>query len=431
MSFESLVREAQGSVSNVEYNNRYDGVRSLQQVGLSIPPSVRALEAVVNWPRLVVDTTAEVLTVDGFESSQVSGDDLEFIWRVWQGTQMRARSYLAHVDALVQGSAFAIVGMSENRRVRTTVRSRDNIAVEVTDGGEIAAAVVLFETRTDYGTRVKRAAYYTPGRVETFQEVNGLWARIESQSIPVPMVPVVALFNKSRVGDKFGRSEMDLVIPFGDASSRSMTLLQLATELLSMPQRWIAGGDLKKFKRPDGSIPTAQEIYLGSFLTAPDAGVKFGQFAGANLDQVLGVLEHYAKMVSAMTGIPVSMLGITSANPESAEAMRVAKERMTSRCELKQDLFGDGWEQWARIVLAFSGRSLPDEDDLTTVWRDIALPSNSSKAAHLLQAHAQGVVSAKTARDGLPLTPVQRAREDAGVLESVLVGASDPLERRE
>lgn len=74
-------------------------------------------------------------------------------------------------------------------------------------------------------------------------------------------------------------------------------------------------------------------------------------------------------------------------------------------------MFGDAIEDMARISLKFAGVPITGLETLETVWRDPATPSASAKAANILQAQAQGVVSASTARDALPLTPEQKAYE--------------------
>lgn len=66
-----------------------------------------------------------------------------------------------------------------------------------------------------------------------------------------------------------------------------------------------------------------------------------------------------------------------------------------------------------RIALEMFGHPIDTADTLEALWRDPATPSQSAKAANLLQAQAQGIITAKTAREGLPLTPEQRAYEDA------------------
>lgn len=425
MSFEGLLEVAEASVSDSALNDSYDGVRSLDQVGISVPTRIRALEIVVNWPRLVVDTTAEVLTVEGFESGESSREVIDRVWRTWNQNNMGSLSYLAHVEAMVQGEAFAIVGVNEFEKIRTTIHPRDGIAVEKSADGEVMSAVVVYEVPTEHGSVVKKAAYYTPDKTEVFQQASGMWGRVSSTP-GVGVVPIVPIQNSTRIGDTNGRSEMDLVMGFANAGSRSFTLLQLATEIMSFPQRWISNADMSKMKRPDGSTPSMEEIYLGSYMFAP-ADAKFGQFPGADLGQIIDVIKTCAEQVSAFSGIPPSMLGVTTSNPASAEAMRAAKERLIARCERKQQTFGDSWEHWARVVLSLQGHDVSEMDALKTVWRDVALPSVSAKSAALLQAHAQGAVSAETARDGLPLTPEQRARENARGLDMSAVVAREDL----
>lgn len=424
MAFESLVEQAEASVSDASLNDRYDGVRQLDAVGVSIPPRVRALEVVVNWPRLVVDMMAEALTVTGFESSSLTAEDLDHVWSAWQQCRMEILSYTVHVEALTQGEAFVVVGVREDGSLRTTVHARDGIVVRESSDGDILEAMIVFEEETEDGSTVKKAVHYTPETTVTYQQVSGLWGQVASQP-GVGMVPVIPLRNVERISDKNGRSDMTAAIPFGDSASRSFTLLQLATEILTMPQRYIAGGDQTKFKNPSGEQKTLEEIYLGALMFAPSSDAKFGQFAGADLSQIIATIKSAAGQLSAFYGVPLSMLGVASeGNPESADAMRVAKERLLTRGERKQAAFGEAWKRWALLVLALSGRKVTAQERITAVWADMAVPSASAKSASLLQAHAQGVVSAKTARDGLPLTPEQRAREDRAEGEADVMGAN-------
>ena len=426
-NFEPLVAEAEAVVSDASLNDQYDGTQHLDAVGISIPASVRVLEVVVNWPRLVVDTMAEVLSIVGFESAHLDDEALKFVWDTWQACNMDTLSYSAHVEALTQGEAFAVVGLREDGTIRTTVHTRDGIAVRRSADGDVTEAVVVFEEPTESGSTVQKAVHYLPDSTVTYQRVSGLWGQVDS-SPGIGVVPVIPIVNAERITDRNGRSDMTMAIPYGNAASRSFTLLQLATEILSMPQRYIAGGDRAKFKGPDGKQQTLMEIYLGSVMFAPSSDAKFGQFPGADLSQIIASIKAAAGQLSAFYGIPLSMLGVSSeGNPESAEAMRVAKERMLTRGERKQDLFGDAWEKWARIVLALGGFEVTLRDRVNTVWADIAVASTAAKTASLLQAHAQGVVSARTARDGLPLTPEQRAREDRAEAEAEEAGSREEI----
>lgn len=425
MSFETLVERARAATVDAEYNERYNGKHHLDVVGLSVNPSIRFLEMNMNWDRLVVDTTAEVLTVDGFECSDASAEVLDQIWRDWSASQMSSKSYWAHVEALTQGRAFIVVGQDDSGRITTTVETGQGVAFEREDSGAVGEAVLVRSFRRENASG-ERFYYFTPQKVEVFEEIRGVRRRLRAQDVP-GRVPIVPLTNAARIDDVDGRSEIDLVKTFTDAASRSFTLLQLATEILSMPQRYIAGGDMSKFKRADGTAPTLDDLYLGSFMFAPDANAKFGQFAGADLSKIISTIHTYAEQVSSLTGIPPSMMGVAPSQPASAEAMRAAKERMISRGERKQQIFGDAWEEWARLVALLRGYDVEPLESVATVWRDIAVPSVAARNATLLQAHAQGVISARTARSVLPLSPEQLREENAAGDEADEYGAGGEI----
>ena len=167
-----------------------------------------------------------------------------------------------------------------------------------------------------------------------------------------------------------------------------------------MPTRYLFGEGLETLRDQSGNPVDKIAAYFGRFLTGP-SDAKAGQIPGADLSQIINSYKLYAQSVSAITGIP-----------PSAEAMKVAKERLISRAEVKQQLFGDALEEVARLSLEYMGREA-DVATLEVQWRDPATPSASSKAANMLQAHAQGVIGPETAREALSLTPEQKAREAA------------------
>jgi len=124
------------------------------------------------------------------------------------------------------------------------------------------------------------------------------------------------------------------------------------------------------------------------------------------------------------------MLGFSAAgNPMSAEAMRTAKERFITRGERKQQVFGDAWAKWARVNLALDGvdKGVIEEklNDLSVAWSDVSLPSVAARNQAILQAHSQGILSSRTAREVLPLTPEQRKRENLREQVTEKIGEDD------
>ena len=108
------------------------------------------------------------------------------------------------------------------------------------------------------------------------------------------------------------------------------------------------------------------------------------------------------------------MMGVSSHNnPTSAEALRVAKDRLIARAENKQRQFSDALERVGRIVAQANGMPLDGLEALEVTWRDAAAPSTSAQMANALQAHSQGIIGDETAREFLHLTPEQLRREKA------------------
>lgn len=90
----------------------YEGRQTLQHLGLALPPSLRTLETVVNWPRVVVDTIEERQDVRGIMvpahpevadalRAMIDANDLEAELCKWKR------------DRLIYGRAYLSVGVGD------------------------------------------------------------------------------------------------------------------------------------------------------------------------------------------------------------------------------------------------------------------------------------------------------------------------------
>src|SRR5699024_2476447 len=71
----------------------YDGMQRLEQLGLAIPPELQRFTVIVNWPRVVVDATADRLDVKGFRLAGSEDGDKD-LWRLWQANEMDEQDQL-------------------------------------------------------------------------------------------------------------------------------------------------------------------------------------------------------------------------------------------------------------------------------------------------------------------------------------------------
>ena len=411
-SFESLCKNAECCPDYEKLESYYEGEASLDSLGVTIPPKMRILELTAPYPKISIDVLTEVLNPTGF----IMGEDrdvTDILRRWWSVNGMDTTINSCLTEALVQGAAYLVVGYGDDHTPRITAHDRRGIATRFDHQGHLVEAVRLYEDgETEY------AAHYVPGYVIIYARNQvSQWVEVDHIETGVSRPTIVPVFNRVRLKDLRGRSELLDIISITDAASRSLTNLQVAAETLAMPQRYLFGKGIKELFNTDGdgghygTEENKLKTYLSSIWTGPE-GVQAGQFPGADLSQLRDSYKMYTQMVSAITGIPPSTLGISTDNPASAEAMRMAKDRLIARAETKQSMFGDAIEEIMRIALdMYKIRSYADTQQLEVQWRDPATASESARQASLLQAHAQGVIDAETAREGLRLTPEQMSRE--------------------
>lgn len=408
VSFDTLMR---GPVipPNFTRNEAYfDGKKRLDALGVTLPPEMRVLEIVVDWPRIHVEALEERLTVEGFT---IAGREqaAERYWDRWQANRMDRNAPLVHTEAFVQGSSYAVVGPDGPEGfARITCHSALGFTV-ATDRSTGIVTEALQRFSDDESPAIM---HYEPGKNTLYRKVNGRYAHAKSTDSGTGRVPVVPFLNRARLRDDRGRSEMTDVIKYTDAASRSITNLQVAVETVALPQKYMLGASADDFKNARGEQMTQWETYIGRILLGPkDANV--GTLAGASLQEITGVLRFYAGMVSGSTGLSLMALGIgTDANPASEGALNAVDNRHVRKAEKKQTMFSDSWEDVQRIADEIEGVADQDTARLETQWRPAAtmtLDSVASAASQLVQA---GIIPPSVARRRVGLTPEEQRLAD-------------------
>lgn len=386
----------------------YRGRQRLAAVGLSLPPEMDRLQTVINWPALAVDSLEERLDVEGFQlGGDVSAD--ERLWDWWQANDLDEESSLAHLDALVFGRTYVTVtrGESDDDPPVITVESARTMAVEIDPATrKLAAAARVFE-RDDTG-QPAGAVLYLPGKNTTWRRSNGVWRAVSSDRFALNEVAVVPLINRARLARRQGATEMRDVMGLTDAACRSLTNLQAAQELLAVPQRYVLGATQEDFVDQNGQPIPAWEAYIGRFLALGNQDAKVGQLPGSDLRNFTEVMNHYAKLVASVTGLPPHFLGMSTDNPASADAIRSSEARLVKRAERRGRAFGEGWERVMRLALRFVGDDDAAARRLETVWRDPSTPTYAAKADAVVKLFQAGIIPQEAAWEQMGFSPEYR-----------------------
>lgn len=421
MSLDSLLHR---SAQPAEYHRNeayYEGRSRLDALGVTLPPQVRVLELVVNWPRLVVDSIEERLDVEGFRLAGESETD-DRMWGWWQENHLNEESSLVHLEALLQSIAFVIVGPGRDSDVPAiTTHSSKGMSYRL---DPVSREVVEAARQYTDGDGIRWAAHYTSKNITYYRQAGGGWRTDRTVPHDAGMVPVIPFVNRARIDDRCGRSEIVDVIGITDAASRTLTNMQIAQELVALPQRYVVGASAGDFQDEAGRFKTAWEAYIGQMMLLDSPDAKPGQFPGANLQTFTEVMHLYARQVCSVSGLPPNFLGFISENPASADAIRAGEARLVKRAERKQRAFGESWERVMRCAARMvGGSSASDSARLETVWRDASTPTLAARSDSAVKLYQSGLLPADMARELIGLTPEQRRR--AAELEEDPVLAAD------
>lgn len=393
-------------------NAYYEGEQRLRQLGLAVPPSLQQFLTVVNWPRMAVDGIEERLDVEGFRFPGVDEADDE-LWRIWQDNNLDEESQRAHLEALLYSRSYMCVGSSEDDpdTPLVTVESPFELIHE-TDARtrRVSAALRLYDVRDG---RATRGTLYLPDATVwlSWSGSAGRWVDVDRDDHRMGAVPVVPFINRGRASNRAGVSEMKDVIPLTDAAARALTNLQLAQETHSVPQRFVLGAAAGDFVDQNGQPLTKWEAYFSSVWTLANEQAKVGQLPSADLKNLTGTTEHYARLASGVSGLPPNYFGLAADDAASADAIRSREARLNKRCERVQVPFSGSHESVQRIVLRVrTGEWVPEARRLQTLWRDPATPTRAQQADAAVKLAQAGILPREGAWDELRFSPARQER---------------------
>ena len=409
----------------------YDGMQKMQDLGISIPPSLVGLRTVVGWPQIGVDALANRTVVEGFRFPGATDvdDDLQGIW---QANKLDSESPLTHLDALIYGRAYNIVGPGDDTTggepLITSESPLNMIATYDARMRRVSAALQIYLdtdfTSDMYGQEV--AALYLPNKTiylarqsSTGNPAAVRWDIVERDDHSLGRVPVVRMGNRQRLSNRDGLSEINAAwMNTVDSTCRTLLGMEVGREFFSAPRRYALGVTEEAFQKADGSAVSAWDTYLHKvwMLERDSEGnlPTVGEFATADPTTHTKLIDTYAKIMSGHMGVPPHFLGIhPDGNPASADAIRSGYEELTSRALRKHATFADEWVETMRLALLIRDGSLPaDAHRIEVDWRDPAPQTIAGTSDAITKQIAAGAIPATSdvTLKRLGYSAVERAR---------------------
>jgi len=326
-----MIDEAQQRLTSTmsalqEDSEYYEANRRLTTLGTAVPPEMRALKANVGWSRLYLDALNERIGVNGFRyPGSIDADpDLQ---RWWQINELDQEAPIAHLESLIHGRCYVTVASPTPQDIKLG-HPRDVPMIRVESPRHMWVEVDPRTRRVSYAVRF----YNDPSRQVPNNQKNSYTLYLPNSTInydanskgeyeetgrvdhKLGVVPVHPFFNRERVSDRFGRSE---IIPelrsAQDVATRVVMNMQAASELMAVPQRLLFGVSKEEIDPSGGVDPYAKyKAFMANILTfgSPDASAV--QLSAAELSNYTTVLQELAKHVASYTGLPPQYLSFAS-----------------------------------------------------------------------------------------------------------------------
>jgi hypothetical protein len=331
-----------------------------------------------NWCQLVVDSSVERLTVQGFRfGGSQSADD--GAWDIWQSNGMDAQAAMVHTESVKLGCAYWLVEPGPRTSsgpplVTCEHPSQVIVATDPSDHRKRRAA--LKKWMDDDGFAY--ANLYLPDLTFKYRSQRKLRAtaggRIDWQGIGrfdnrLGMVPVVPVPNAPSML-RGGVSDLQVAYPIQNALNKLLSDMLIGSEYQAYPQRVLLGVEIPR--DADGQpIKAAELMSSQSRLWAfgsPDA--KVAEFSAADLTAFTSAREHLIHGLTAKTKLPAHYVtGETSRT--SGDALKAGETGLVAKTNAKKSPFGEAHEDTMRLsYLAMGDTERAKMTKAETIWRD-------------------------------------------------------------
>ncbi|MFJ6073699.1 phage portal protein [Streptomyces sp. NPDC093065] len=380
-----------------------NGEQLVRDLGISIPPQLKGLHTVIGWPRIGVESLERRLDLEAFRWAD--GSDSSELTEIAAANDLFDEASLAHLDALTYGREYVTVGSGDGDMPPLITYESPLDMTLLWDARLRMAVSALRECqadRYDYGLSPdeRLVTLYLPDQTVYALEAGNGWEVVDRDEHGLGMVPVLRMANRQRTADRVGRSEITPeVMSITDAACRRLMGMEVAAEFFGAPQRYLLGVTEAAFQDADGNAKTAWETYIGRVLALErdeDGSIpSVGQFAAHDPTGMTKIIDLYARIMASQLSVAPHVLGYSSDNPASADAIRYADNGQVKKAERCIRRFSSTHRDSMRLALWFrDGAPPPKERRIDTVWRNPATPTIAAQTDAAVKLVQAGIIPA-------------------------------------
>ena len=350
----------------------YEMKHYVKDLGISTPPSLRAMQSTLGWCAKAVDSLADRLQVYSFANDVF---DMQTIFNMNNPSVLYDSAILG---ALIASCSFIYVSADKDGFPRLQVID-GNDATGIMDpiSGFLSEGYAVL-TRDENGS-VTSDAYFTHGYTEFWSKEDGIHTVFNSCAYPL-LVPIIYRPDARR---PFGHSRISRAcIDLVSSASRTIKRSEISAEFYSFPQKYLLGVS------EDVEIEDKWKASMSALLTITkdDDGDHpvIGQFQQQSMNPHMDQLRMFASLFAAETGLTIDDLGFPTENPSSAEAIKSQHENLRLMARKAQRNFGYGFIQAGYLASCLANNLNLNRSELyrtKILWEPIFEPDYSTLSA--------------------------------------------------
>lgn len=348
-----LVREWDEHHARNELRHMYYTMHNrLKDLGISVPPELRNLEAACGWGQKCVDVMVEHSKLDGFyvDDTSTQGE----LDRIMRRNRMRKLYRMAMTSALEQCFVLYLVTRDEAGHARANAYPAAVCGCTWDDVHaclEAAAFVVRMRKVGRNQYQPDWVNVVTQEHLIRIRLIDGGWTA-EYEPHGLGHMPVFLAAYQSTLMRPFGTSRITReVMGYIDSAVRANINEEIAAAFAASTQKYLLGTDGDPFEEV-----SRWNAYIGSIFNIDkdeDGDVpQFGQLPQPSMQPLADHWRLLCGRISAATGIHVSQFGQVHDNPASGDAIYQENEPLILKVKDWNEDVGDVLVDVATAMLA-------------------------------------------------------------------------------
>jgi len=340
----------------------------LVDLGISIPPKLKNLDAACGWAQKTVDVMVEHSIFDGYtvgdEEAQAQLD------AITRRNKMRTKYRKATTSALEQSFNLYFVSRDDNAHAHVSAYPAHACGVIWDDANDtIKAAMFVVDTKKDSITGRVLPTWInvvTPEYLIRIKKSDGsTWYVDEYEPHGLEHLPVFLAAYNATLERPFGQSRITReVMGYIDSAVRANINEEIASAFAASSQKYLLGTDGDPFEDVD-----RWQAFIGAIfnidMTADGTVPQFGQLPQPSMQPMTDHFRNLCAKMSAATGIHVSQFGLVHDQPASAEAIYAENSPLIRKVKAWHSDVGDTLTDVAIACLATEQDTTFDSVDMS------------------------------------------------------------------